>query len=246
MVSAYWRRIHRCAVREARYALGMETGERALIIIVVSILSVALIWLTDGHEMATGAFITKAAVTGAIILVFPFVYCWKFITAPPKIDAEANEKIIQFEQTRAQLSVSDPYFVYDASGGIWKIKIRNDGASAAHVQMTLCNITPRPKSPFWSHDFPYRILQDGSTLDSNECHIHRGSDAIFEVTRIWPASGIGFLTSLNTRIPGNQVLIETDERLEMKYEITAENSDVLGFILRMHANTEGIVFERIA
>jgi hypothetical protein len=74
------------------------------------------------------------------------------------------------------------------------------------------------------HDFPYRIVQVGRTLDTNKCHIHQGSDAIFELIRIWPAAhNSGFLTTLNTRVPdGNQVRIEPDERWgKMEYTVTA-------------------------
>jgi hypothetical protein len=129
---------------------------------------------------------------------------------------------------------------------VWKIKIHNSGASAPHVQMNLCNVSLPLKSQVWAADYTYRIVQPGLTLDSNECQINRGNDAIFDLTRVCKAAnGGGFLMTLDTRMPGSQVQIEQGEQWEMKYEVTAENADKVELTLRMTANTKGIVFKRV-
>jgi hypothetical protein len=161
--------------------------------------------------------------------------------------AKTESQIAELSARYAKLSVDGPYSVLDSSSGAvsWRIKVHNEGASATNVQMNLCNIPQRPKSQFWSHDFPYRIIQVGRTLDSNECHIHRGCDAIFELTKVWPAAhNSGFITTLNTRPGSHQVTIEPEERLEMRYAVTAENTDGLEFIVIMCANSGGITLVR--
>ena len=163
---------------------------------------------------------------------------------------KAELRVAELSARHAQLSICGPYSVLSSSSGAisWRIKVHNDGASAANVHMDLWNIFHRPKSQFWDAAYPYRIVQVGCTLDSNECHIHRGGDAIFELTRIEPAAhNSGFLTTLDTRTSGsNRVKIEPGEQWEkMEYEVTAENHDMLRFLLRMHANADGVAFEKV-
>jgi hypothetical protein len=166
------------------------------------------------------------------------------------LEAEKAEIEARFRaetEKRARLSIGDPYFVLDEWSDVcWKIKIHNSGASAAHVQMNLCDISPPPKNQVWAADYPYRIVQPGLTLDLNECQINRGNDAIFDLTRVCEAANrTGFLMTLDTRMPGSQVQIEQEEQWEMKYEVTAENADKVELALQMTANTKGIVLKRI-
>lgn len=187
-------------------------------------------------------------------ILFGSVISVRLICAPYWVWSEeraartrAETQVAEMLARYAQLSVGPPYSVQDLSSGAvsWRIKVHNEGASATNVQMNLCNIPQRPKSQFWSHDFPYRIIQVGCTLNSNECHIHRGCDAIFELTKVWPAAhNSGFITTLDTNPGSHQVKIEMGERLEMRYAVTAENTDGLEFILIMHAGSGGIAFVR--
>jgi hypothetical protein len=163
----------------------------------------------------------------------------------------AESQITELTARYAQLFVSDPYSIPNSSSGAisWVIKIHNAGASAGNVHMSLCDIFPRPKSQFWDAAYPYPVVQKGRTLNSNECHIHQGGEAIFELTKIeLAAHNSGFLTTLDTRITGsNRVKIEPNERWEkMDYAVAAENAVMQTFILRMNANSQGVAFEKVA
>jgi hypothetical protein len=240
-------------------ALSSAVARANFIISVIIVIAEAAIWVApslgmtiDASELMTTlrspAFLT--ALVGAVIL-FRLVCAQYWVwTEEHNARTKAESQVAELSQRYVQLSVSDPYSVPNpSSGGIsWMIKIRNAGASAANVHMNLCDIFPRPKSQFWDASYPYRIVQAGRTLESNECHIHRGGDAIFELTNVWPAAhNSGFITTLNTRPGSHQVKIEPDEQWEkMEYALTAENADPLNFILRMNANAHGVAFEKVA
>jgi hypothetical protein len=150
MQREYWCDIHKRAFKGARRALGIETWEHIVIAILLAITARALIWLVGDNEMAGHALIIRLCLMAAVIVIFPLVYCWKFVTAPAKVAAEANETITQYEQRCAILEIGNPYSVSNSSfGGIrWMIKIHNTGASADNVHMNLCDISPRPRSQF--------------------------------------------------------------------------------------------------
>jgi hypothetical protein len=111
--------------------------------------------------------------------------------APAEFIERYRPFILQWfrEQTRPLLSISDPYLVKDTGlGASWKVGIHNVGASAASVHLNLCKIDPPPKSRYLPADYPYRLVQSGLTLDSNECQINQGGAAVFEITKIWTAA----------------------------------------------------------
>jgi len=245
----YWHQNHKRAFTSTCHQLLGRTVGAVIVKAILAITVIVVLWLFSPQTAWQKLLMTGASL-GAVGLVFPMVYIWHLIRAPAINQAEADAKIEKLEWARAQLSIGDPYSVPNSSPGAisWRIKIRNAGASAVNIHMNLCNIFPRPRSPYWDADYPYHIAQIGRILDSNECHIHRGGEAIFELCRVEPAAhNTGFLTTLNTRIPGsNRVKIEPGEQWEkMEYVANAENADALKFILRMHTNANGVAFEKI-
>jgi hypothetical protein len=102
MVIKYWKAVHKRALKEARHALWIETGERAVIAIAVIGLSIVLLWIVGGRELATTEIIIRATVTAAFIFVFPFVYLWKLHLIM------LNESVIALAPV-----VADPRFAID-------------------------------------------------------------------------------------------------------------------------------------
>ena len=100
---AYWSKVHRQALADARHALWLETGERAVIALILAALTIVLLWLLGGHEAATTELIAKAAGTAAILLLFPFFYLWKFLRAIVLFDAKAGEKISRYEDSTLRM-----------------------------------------------------------------------------------------------------------------------------------------------
>jgi len=186
----YWYQNHKRAFTSTCRQLLGGTASAAIMKAVLAIIGIVLLWLFVSDKTAWQKWLVTVASLGAVGLVFPVVYLWNLIRLPAINQAEADAKIEKLERARAQLSVGDPYSVPNSSSGAisWMIKIRNAGASAANVHLDLWDISPPPKSEFWDAAYPYRVVQAGRTLDSNECHIHQGSEAIFELTKIAPAA----------------------------------------------------------
>jgi len=121
-VMAYWRRVHRRAFDETKYMLRIETGARAMIAISVAACLIAVIWFIGGPNIAYHEVVVRLSLIATILLAFPVVYGWQFITTPAKLDDEATEKITQYEQRRAALNIGNPYLVRDVSDAVsWMI-----------------------------------------------------------------------------------------------------------------------------
>jgi hypothetical protein len=105
MVIKYWKAVHTRALKEARHALWIETGERAVIAIAVIGVPIVLIWFVGGREMATTEIIIRAAVTAAIIFVFPFVYLWKLGSLPATMNNDLIKQISAYEKDKVQINI---------------------------------------------------------------------------------------------------------------------------------------------
>jgi hypothetical protein len=216
----------------------------SFIIAIISVITGAAIWLLPDFGMTVDASGLIAMIKSpsfyallvALILLFNLVCAQYWIWVEERqARAIAEAQISEILATRAQLSIDDPYPVPSPYGFIsWMMKVHNEGASATNVHLNLCDIYPRLNSPYWDANYPYPIIQVGRVLDSNECHIHRGGVAIFELIQIWPVENDGILTSLNTRMPGNnQVKIERNAQWKMTYKLTAGTAEALEFTLLM-------------
>lgn len=110
MVINYWRRVHRRALSDARHALLLESKERVVIAIILAVIGLALIWLFGAHEAALHELIVRLALTSAILLAFPFVYIWKFITAPAALDHESTTKLASATADIPRITILDASF----------------------------------------------------------------------------------------------------------------------------------------
>jgi hypothetical protein len=201
-------------------------------------------------------FITFMVVTVGVSWVVFFLI--RLVGAPArlyaKLEGERNAlqaRLDQHEASRAQLSIGELYRVRTGETVSWRIKVRNDGAPANHVQVSLRGIAPPPKCEYWTAEYPYRIVQPGLTLDSNDCHLNKGDAANFNILSLSKAIGAPgpFVTTLDTRPSQNQILIYPFEIWTMEYEVTSENSTAITFtaitfVLKMLANDGGIMFVR--
>ena len=241
----YWRAVHRGAFKDARTALWIETRERVGLALLLAIVALAIMWVLGGREIAGHELIVQIAVTTAVIAAFPFVYCWKFVTAPAKMRAEADNRIKQLEQTQATLSLSGPHLHNDRrvkNQNNWRMKIHNSGPAAArNVRMKLKSGGPEPRDANWTADYPYlvypvgTIKNDAGSISSTARQINTNDDESYDIACGWKAeSGGKFFADINTKGGGNNnVQINSDERWKLSYDVTAENAPSIRFVLEI-------------
>lgn len=245
MQRQYWRTAHRRAVKDARNALCIETRERFVIALLLAVIALTLIWLFGGREIAGHELIVQIALTSAVIVAFPFVYCWKLVTSPAKRQAEADARIEQLEQTRAIMSVSGPDLNYYHPRNRWRMRVHNRGpAVAANVRMKLLQISPKPRYSPWQADYPYPVAIVGLTIDAPECRINPNDDAHYQVATGWQSGGGDYFTSIDTRT-NEPTRLELDERWTLSYEVTAGNAEAIAFSLRMFIENGQVKLERV-
>lgn len=89
MSKSYRRRVHERALKDTRHALLLGTREQIVITAAVICIALAAIWLFGEHEVVRGEFYLRVALTGGLILLFPFVYGWKLLGTPKRLDEDA-------------------------------------------------------------------------------------------------------------------------------------------------------------
>jgi hypothetical protein len=155
------------------------------------------------------------------------------------------------KQGRATLGLSGPHLHHgnDPLVNRWRMTVHNSGpVSAGNVQMRLRDIEPRPSYATWLADYPYSVTRVGATGHS-ECKINPNDDEVYEVIAGWKnGEGNIFGEGLDTKTTShkNYIGIEPDEHWELKYEVTAENADVIQFSLVMRIVEGAVVVERKA
>jgi hypothetical protein len=110
MVADYWRRVHGRALSDARHALLIESRERVVIAIILAVIALALIWMFGTHESALHELRVRLALTAAIFLAFPFVYVWKFFTAPARIDNEIINQLTTITRDAPRITIKTVMF----------------------------------------------------------------------------------------------------------------------------------------
>jgi hypothetical protein len=78
--SVYWR-----ALEEAGRVIGIETGERAMITVVIACVGIAAIWLIFGPDIAQSELWVKLSVLGGIGCVFSLNLCLETVHDSSKI-----------------------------------------------------------------------------------------------------------------------------------------------------------------
>src|SRR6266446_4178132 len=189
MSKEYWRKLHQRALKEARHALVIETKERTVIAFVIAVVSICLLWLVGHHEGAISELLLRIAGTAAIVFVFPVVYLWKYVTAPEKLDQEANNEIDRLSGELDALSSSsfevlydptDPKFAQSLNGGtrysiclhvLGTKSIDNPNIRALASEFTTRVFVPEhhPKNVPYIHGRPVPIYEPvGGRLDPDD------------------------------------------------------------------------------
>lgn len=124
--------------------------------------------------------------------------------------------------------------------------IHNNSATVAarNVQARLVSVTPMPRDPTWSNDFPYIVLR---VIDKGEPTInpHSGEDYnLFSESRT--DQGQILINRLDTKNLHNAIKIEADERWALDYKVTAENTMRLEFTVEMYVEGRAIIARRVA
>jgi hypothetical protein len=244
MQRQFWRNIHKRAVKDACHALKIEGGERAMIAVLLAILIIAGIWLFGSHEMAAHELIVRIGLTAAVIVVFPFVYCWKFIAAPAKIHSETEEMLNDIRKQlalakspRAKLEVRPPYLRMNGNG-CWYFDLFNYGPSVAdNITVKLIKFSPEPSAEVWKRiHLPYSVLPVSRTANMGGVRINPGHHEIFKIVRFAP-TGTGAYVVWQFGQPANvndqQFQMEKNEQWKLSYTITGANTDEIHFILIM-------------
>jgi hypothetical protein len=250
MGQGYWRNVRLRALKDTRHELRIETGGRAVIVVLLAVVALAAIWLLGGKDMAASDLIARAALALAILVTFPVVYLWKFATAPAKMAAEQDAKIADFTATRAALEVrigsGDPYEMLVASWVHRRFCVFNLGpAIADEITVQLLAIHPRPNSP-GILDFPLNVQGVGG-LNANVFRLKPRNEAIFSVLEAcpealgpdgvqrWQANHLGHgLRSMPS------IFLECGQRWEFDYVLQAANADDFAFTLTVRADAQTI------
>lgn len=90
MIRDYWRAVHRRAFAETAKLLHLDSRAHVMIGAVVVIVVIGCLAFWGSADASRDEAITRIAVAFALVGLFPFIYVWKLIQVPAKLDAEIN------------------------------------------------------------------------------------------------------------------------------------------------------------
>src|SRR5712691_10188812 len=100
----YWSEVRQRAIKEAMHVLSIDEGARGVITIIVAVGVIALLWLSGsgeaGHEL-----LIRITATAVIVLLFPLIFVWKFVTIPPRLHEEVSSRVQNLEQKLSDITV---------------------------------------------------------------------------------------------------------------------------------------------
>ncbi len=84
----FWKAMAQRAWREALKAVGLETTERVVVLLLTQVaISVGLfVWVTD----PASGLLVRVLTAAAPFFLFPFLFAWKWIALPPALAREAD------------------------------------------------------------------------------------------------------------------------------------------------------------
>jgi hypothetical protein len=101
----YWRRVAKRAFLEAAFVLGLNSRERIVIWLAIAAVAVIVLVFWGSADAAWDELVWRLGLVAIIILTFPFVFLWKMLSVPAKMDAEAateREALALQRETKAE------------------------------------------------------------------------------------------------------------------------------------------------
>ncbi|HEX8168652.1 MAG TPA: hypothetical protein VF601_23060 [Beijerinckiaceae bacterium] len=114
LVRDYWRHIHRLAFAEAADTLGLESRARIATGAIAVLVALGCLAFWGSADASRDELIARVAIGGVIVALFPFIYAWKLIQVPAKLDAETNPEgrsssaVFEFGNIQNELAVRNP------------------------------------------------------------------------------------------------------------------------------------------
>ena len=90
MVKEYWRQVHRRAFADAAHELHIESRGRLVIALISALAAVVALFFWGSADASRDEMIARAGLASVVILLFPFVYLWKFLGAPARMAEESD------------------------------------------------------------------------------------------------------------------------------------------------------------
>jgi hypothetical protein len=93
MADGYWRRVHLRAHADAGKELHIESRGRVVIALLGAIGAIVALAFLGSSDASRDEIIARGAIGGIVILLFPFVYLWKFLGTPGRLEQELESKL---------------------------------------------------------------------------------------------------------------------------------------------------------
>jgi hypothetical protein len=171
MSKDYWRRVHKRALADTIKALRLDSREQLVIKVIVIIAALACLALWGSADASRDELIARAAIAGILVLLFPFVYIWKFLGAPARLEAEnkashlasIDDLNIRMDRISERLdAMPDPELLLVGERERVSLVIRNSGTDATFtVKIDYSGTTQHglPETPVFAQ------WADGSTAE---------------------------------------------------------------------------------
>jgi len=244
-MGAFYRRWLGTALTQSVGAIDLWTG------LIAAVLGIIDHYWPAAHIMTAYAWQIPIWILAAVVVM-------RLLLAPSwmaKEDAQKSagleEKIRDLAQTHAKLEIGEPRLFQDTTfinQNSWRMRISNRGpATATNVIVRLWDSKPVPTYGAWQSDFPYDVRRLGHPVEPDGCGISNNGSEDFEIIASWQsAQGALFTKGMDTKRARADmgIGIDTDEKWELSYRVTADNSDSIDFVVRIYVSDGAVVAER--
>jgi len=138
-------------------------------------------------------------------------------------------------ELQVRFSQTEPYWFKESAKDVthYRMGIYNRASiTAENVQLLLTDIEPKPASPLFPADFPYRVRRAFSPVAKLEgCRINPADEELFELLSFWTGGDEQlYVDGIDTkREPSesrySRFPMEPCEKWKLKYKITSANAD---------------------
>jgi hypothetical protein len=105
MSDGYWRRVHLRAIADAGKELHIESRGRLVIALLGAAAAIVALAFLGSSDASRDEMIARAAIGGIVILLFPFVYLWKFLGTPARLEQELETRLsARIDEQAAQIA----------------------------------------------------------------------------------------------------------------------------------------------
>jgi len=240
----YWGRVCARAWSEAAEAVGLDSRHKIMTKVIVGVAIVLVLAFYGSKDASTDEMVVRGAAVALVVFIFPFVYVWKFISVPAKMESESRkeadniirEKSAEIQELRDSLGKGlaimfeqTPEFCPNPVSEPVYIAVRNDSP-----KQTIEGLQVFITGNYEGGDRELALVRRDGTDEPVD--IHSGKTEYFEVARCGIHGHIVLCSDMSQKLE--------PKRYRVKIKAYGKNTPSVNGIFLLKMKNDRIAFDR--